>query len=391
MASRDPIPLALVAAAGWAWRILVLALAVTLLGMLALRLELIVLPLLISLLLTALLHRVNSLFRRAGLPRGPAAAATVLLALTVLGGIGVFVVNRASAQYPELLAQVDVLSMKVQNYLSGPPLRLRSQVGSVGGQLTTYLGERKGMVLSGALTVGKTVADVFATLVLVFFLTIFMLYDGERIWAWIAGLFPSAHRRRVDEAGVQIWHTLTGYVTGTFTVALFQGVLMGTTLAVVGVPLVAPLAVLIFIGAFIPLIGAVVFGGLAVLVTLVAKGTTAGIVVLAVLLIANQIEGHVLQPFVVGRHVRLHPMAIAVTLASGAVLAGVPGAIFSVPLVAAVNAAGKSLSGRDVLPVVTDDATGEPPEQATSEAAGREAAGEAAPPREPGAEVPTAV
>jgi predicted PurR-regulated permease PerM len=128
---------------------------------------------------------------------------------------------------------------------------------------------------------------------------------------------------------------------------------MGVTLAVLGVPLVAPLAVLVFIGGFIPLIGAVVFGGLAVLVTLVTNGPTAALVVLIVLIVGNQIESHVLQPFVVGRHVSLHPMAIAVTLTSGAVLAGLPGAIFAVPLVAAVNAAAVELRpppGTDRLP-----------------------------------------
>jgi predicted PurR-regulated permease PerM len=118
---------------------------------------------------------------------------------------------------------------------------------------------------------------------------------------------------------------------------------MGITLAILGVPLVAPLAVLVFIGGFIPLIGAVVFGGLAVLVTLVTNGPTAALVLLIVLVVGNQIESHILQPFVVGRHVSLHPMAIAVTLTSGAVLAGLPGAIFAVPLVAAVNAAAVEL------------------------------------------------
>ena len=136
-----------------------------------------------------------------------------------------------------------------------------------------------------------------------------------------------------------MWETLSGYITGTFLVALFHGVAMGLTLYVVGVPLVAPLAVLVFLGSFIPIVGVVVFGGLAVLVSLVANGATAGIIVLIALLVENQIESHVLQPFVVGRHVRLHPMAIALTLGAGAIVAGLPGAIFGVPLVASVNAA----------------------------------------------------
>ena len=153
-------------------------------------------------------------------------------------------------------------------------------------------------------------------------------------------------RGRVDEVGERMWETVSGYVSGTFLVAAFHGIVMGIALAIVGVPLVAPLAVLIFVGGFIPLIGAVVFGGLAVLVTLVTNGGTAGIIILIVLVIDNQVESHVLQPFVVGRHVSLHPMAIALTLTAGAVIAGLPGAIFGVPLVAALNAGYKAIRGK---------------------------------------------
>jgi predicted PurR-regulated permease PerM len=166
-----------------------------------------------------------------------------------------------------------------------------------------------------------------------------MVYDGDRMWAWIAGLFPPSRRARVNAAGEQMWHTLAGYVTGTFAVATFHGVVMGITLWVVGVPLVAPLALLIFVGSFIPLVGITVFGGLAVLVTLVSNGVLDAVIVLIVLVVEQQIEGHALQPLIVGRYVRLHPMVIAITLTAGAVLAGLAGALFAVPLVAAINAA----------------------------------------------------
>jgi predicted PurR-regulated permease PerM len=343
--------------AGWAWRVLVLAAFVLFVGAVALRLELVVVPLLTALLLTALLHPLNRLLMRAHLPRGLSSALTVLLAIAVLGGIGAYVVNRASSQYPALLTQLDVLVAKADHYLRTGPLHLNGgKPGTgLGQKLTTYLRERQGQLLSGAVTVGRTVVDALTGIVLTFFLTIFMLYDGPAIWAWITGLFPRRSRATVHAVGEEIWVTLTGYVTGTFTVALFQGALMGVTLAVIGVPLVAPLTVLVFIGGFIPLIGAVVFGGLAVLITLVSNGGTAAVVVLIVLIVANQLESHVLQPFIVGRHVRLHPMAIALTLTSGAVLAGLPGAIFAVPLVASLNAAGRVVTGEDVLPVVTDD------------------------------------
>jgi predicted PurR-regulated permease PerM len=340
------VPVTLQAAAGWSWRILVIAAAVTALGLLARKLELALLPLLTAVLLTGLLQPINGRLRALKLGRGAAATVTMLLAIAVLGGVGAFVVNRAAAGYPELVTQINDLISKTQDWLINGPLNLdKSSVNNVGQDISDYLNGNQGQVFQGAVDAGRTAIDVLTALVLTFFLTIFLLYDGRNVFRWMTNGFPVHLRATVDEVGERMWETVSGYVSGTFLVAIFHGVAMGITLAIVGVPLVAPLAVLIFIGGFIPLIGAVVFGGLAVLVTLVTNGTTAAIIVLAVLLVENQIEGHVLQPFVVGRHVSLHPMAIALTLTAGAIIAGVPGAIFGVPLVAALNAAFKALKG----------------------------------------------
>src|SRR4051794_17847173 len=338
--TRERVPQGLVTVGGWAWRILVIGLVIYGVARLAARLELALIPLLIAILLTALLHPVKSRLRRAGLCRGWAALITMLFALVVLGGIGAFVANRAAAGYPKLVDQVSELVEKTQHWLITGPLHLqRSQVTDFGDKFVTFLHDRQGTLATGAISATRTVAEVLAAFVLTLFLTIFMVYDGDRIWGWIVGLFPQRQRARMHEAGEEVWKTISGYVTGTFAVASFHGIVMGITLWIVGVPLVAPLAVLVFLGSFIPLIGVVVFGGLAVLVTLVANGVTAAIVVLVVLVVEHQIEGHVLQPLVVGRYVRLHPLVIAITLASGALLAGLPGAIFSVPIVASVAAA----------------------------------------------------
>ena len=343
--SRGPrVPQLLDDAAGWGWRLLVVGGSLYVLGALALRLHLVVIPLLTALLLTTLLSPVSNRLRAWGVPRSLAALLTMLLALAVLGGVGTYVVSRAAAQYPALVDQISTLVDRSQHWLETGPLRLgKGNVDTFGSQLVDSLRSRQGQVAHGVLSAGRTVLDVVTGMLLTFFMTIFLLYDGPRIWAWLTGLFAESSRARVDLVGERMWRTLSGYVSGTFIVALFHGLAMGVTLAIVGVPLVAPLAVLVFLGSFIPLIGVVVFGGLAVLVTLVAKGPTTGLVVLVVLVVENQIESHVLQPFVVGRHVRLHPLAIAVTLASGAILAGLPGAIFAVPLVASVNAAAVAL------------------------------------------------
>jgi predicted PurR-regulated permease PerM len=348
-AGESPVPPALDRAAAWTWRLLVLAAGLLVVLVVLKRLEKVVLPLLAAVLLTALLQPVHRGLRRSGLPRALSAVLAVLLALAVLGGVLTYVVSRAGAQYPQLVDQISHLVDQGQRWLETGPLKLKPAThGDLGSQLVEYLRSRQDQVASGVLTAGRTAADVLASIVLALFLTVFMLYDGPRIWRWLTGLVPTTSRSRADHVGDRMWATVSGYVTGTFLVAVFHGLAMGITLLVVGVPLVAPLSVLVFLGSFIPLIGAVLFGGLAVLVTLVTKSVTVALIVLVVLVVENQVEGHVLQPFVVGRHVHLHPMAIALVLAAGAVLAGLPGAIFGVPLVASLNAAAKAL--RDPVP-----------------------------------------
>jgi putative heme transporter len=343
------VPNLLEASSAWAWRVLVLAAAFFGLFLLMEKLWLVILPLFTATLICALLAPAVSLLRRrAHFPRGVATWGVLLLGSAVLGGIGLFASNRASAEFPLLVTQVNKISREVRHFLITGPLHLRaSSVDNVGKSITDFLGQHSSTVASGVVTAGRTVADVATFAVLTFFITFFLLYDGENIWNWLVGFFPRDSRQRMHDAGRRVWSTLTGYIGGTFVVAAFHGIVMGVTLTIVGVPLVAPLAVLIFIGSFIPIIGVVIFGGLAVVVTMLTVGPIAGVVVLAVLVVSNQIEGHLLQPLVVGRYVHLHPLAIAITLTGAALLAGLPGAIFGVPVVAAVNAAAKYLSGRE--------------------------------------------
>lgn len=337
------------ASAAWSWRLLVVAAAFYGLFLLMEKLWLVVLPLFTATLVCALLTPAVSLLRRrAHFPRMVATWGVLLLAFALLGGIGLFASNRASEEYPKLVTQVNKITTEVRHFLITGPLHLRaSSVENVGKSVTDFLSQHSSTVASGVVTAGRTVADVATFAVLTFFITFFLLYDGKNIWNWLVGFFPRDSRARVHDAGGRAWSTLTGYIGGTFVVAAFHGIVMGVTLTIVGVPLVAPLAVLVFIGSFIPIIGVVIFGGLAVVVTMLTVGPLAGVVVLAVLVVSNQIEGHLLQPLVVGRYVHLHPLAIAITLTGAALLAGLPGAIFGVPVVASINAAAKYLSGRE--------------------------------------------
>jgi predicted PurR-regulated permease PerM len=179
---------------------------------------------------------------------------------------------------------------------------------------------------------------LLASAVLAFFVTFFLLYDGENIWRWLVSAFPATTRRGINMAGRQAWNRLAGYVKGTFVIACFHAIVVTITLLILGVPLVAPLGALVFVGSFLPIVGALIFGGLAVIVALITKGAVAAIVLVIVLVADNQIEAHVLQPFLVGRFLRLHPLAVVLAVATGGYLAGIIGAILALPMTAVATA-----------------------------------------------------
>ncbi len=180
----------------------------------------------------------------------------------------------------------------------------------------------------------RTALNVLAALALAVFAVFFLLKDGEQIWAWVLERTPGRRRPGVDGAGRAAWTTLTGYVVGTVMVALVDAVLIGAGLFLVGVPLWLSLALLTFLGAFVPILGATITGAVAVLVTLVTNGPSDAAIVLAVVLVVQQVEGNLLHPLVMGRAVHLHPVVTLVAVTCGTLLLGIPGAILAVPLVA---------------------------------------------------------
>jgi len=336
--SPMPVPPMLRDVAGWAWRLLVLALAGYLAVQLFDRLAFIVLPFFAALFATSLAYPVVRFLRSHGLRPLAATWITVLIAVLVLGGIAIFVVDRAVAEYPALVKQVTTAVTNFRHFLTVDLHVKSSSTSSIGNTITTYLNKHQTSVASNALTGIATVAEAFAALVLCFFLTFFMLYDGHGIWQWVVGLFPVTARDRVHGAGLQAWDRLAGFVRGTFVIALIHAVVAAISLSILRVPLVAPLTLLIFVGSFLPIVGSIIFGSLAVVITVVTRGAALGIVLAGILIVDNQVEAHYLQPILVGRYVRLHPMAVAVAIAGGGVLEGIPGAVIAVPFVAVVYA-----------------------------------------------------
>lgn len=235
--------------------------------------------------------------------------------------------------------------------LAGPPLNLPPDVlRTLPVELGQAVSDNRDALTSGALSTAATVGEIAAGTALALFALIFFLYDGPVIWRFLLRAAPRVRRERVDVAGRRSFACLVGYVRATALVAVVDAVGIGLGLAIVGVPLVVPLAALVFLGAFVPTVGAVLTGGVAVLVALVANGPIPALVVLLVVIGVQQLEGHVLQPLLLGRAVRLHALAVVLAVAAGVVVAGITGALLAVPLLAVLNTAVKSLTNPDHPP-----------------------------------------
>jgi len=330
----EGVPSVLVTMAAWSWRLLLLCGMVYLIAWIIGRISIVVLPVAIAFLLTALLYPLTKRLRDAGLRPIYATWITMLLGLAVIVGVGFLIGNRANEEFPRLVEQLQRTAAEAQHWLLNGPLQLKqAQITHIVDEIGKQLTEQRNEIVNTVLTGATAVLEALASFVLVVFVTFFLLKDGDKIWAWFLKAFGDA-APRVDRAGRAAWVTICHYVQGTVAIAAIHGIVMGTVLAVMGVPLWVPLAVLIFLGSFIPIIGIVVTGGLATLVTLGAQGWISALVFLAILVVEQQLENHLFQPQIVGRAIDFHPLAVILVLAVGGVIAGIPGAAVAVPLTA---------------------------------------------------------
>ena len=334
--------------AAWAWRLLVILAALVALLWVIERLEIIIVPLLLALMLSALLLPVVDWLDRRGAPRGGAVALVLLAGFAILGGILTFVVTQFVTGLPDLVNQVTRSIDSTRNWLIEGPLHLsRQQIENAGNAAIQALQNNQAKLTSGALSTAAAVTEIITAALLMMFTLIFFLYGGRNIWQYVTKIFPTDVRDRVRAAGNAGYGSLIGYVRATFLVALVDAVGVGTGLAIMSVPLALPLASLVFLGAAIPLVGAVISGFLAVVVALLAKGFVYALITLGVIIGVNQLEAHILQPLVMGRAVSIHPLAVVVAISSGGVLAGIVGALLAVPTVAFFNNAFQVLLAKD--------------------------------------------
>ncbi|MGH3211415.1 MAG: AI-2E family transporter [Trebonia sp.] len=340
----DAVPRWLRVSAGWAWRLLLLAGLLYVAGKVAALLYIVIVPFAAAILLTALLQPLMARLRRAGLGALAATWCTLLLAFALIGGAVWLVTARVEAEYPALVTQVGHTSTQIQDWLASSPFHIRTgNLEKISDNLVNYLSQHRSAVEGAALTGGRIVVELLAGIVLCFFISFFLIKDGERIWSWlISGLSPE-RARRANLAGHAAWQAVIYYVRGTVVVAAIHAVVMGITLTIIGSPLVAPLALFMFVAAFVPLAGVLIAGTVAILIVLAAKGLIAAVIVLAVMIVMNQLEGHLLQPQVVGKMVRLHPLAVILVLAVAVVVAGIAGAVVAVPITAALTSATRAL------------------------------------------------
>lgn len=341
---QDAVPAGMRIAGAWSWRLLAIAGVVALLLFLIVQLRLIVIPIMVALLLAALLVPFSNWLQRHRWPKWLAVAVSEVGILAILGGLIWLTWRTVSAGYPALQERTIERWEELKDWLLQSPLHLsEADINAWAEGLLKSLQEDTSSLWSGALSVGSTVGHVLAGFLLVLFATLFILIDGRGIWHWIVRIFPRRSRAAVIGGGEAGWITLSTFVRVQVLVAFIDAVGIGLGAFILGLfydgfPLVIPIAILVFLGSFIPVVGAVISGALAVFIALVFMGPWPAFVMLLIVIGVQQLEGHVLQPFLVGNAVKVHPLAVVIAVAAGGFLAGIPGALFAVPVVATLNA-----------------------------------------------------
>jgi predicted PurR-regulated permease PerM len=339
--SRAQVPWGLDLAAAWGWRFLVIVAAGYVVFWAVGFFAVVVLPVVVALLITALVSPVVDGLHRIGLPRGLASVLVVLSGIAFVAALLTFAGQQVANGANDLADQTVKGLDEVKHWMKTGPLHASDT------QIQQYISRAQeaitpstegGSILGRVTEVGTALGHVLAGFFIVLFSTYFFLADGERIWAWLVRLAPRAGRQHVDSSGRVAWISLTQFVRATVIVAATDAIGIMIVAAVLGVPFVLAIGVLVFLGAFIPMVGATVAGTVAILVALVDQGPVTALFMLGGVILVQQIEGHVLQPFLMGRWVSVHPLGVIIAIGCGVLVAGIPGALVAVPLAAAVNA-----------------------------------------------------
>lgn len=327
------------ATAAWSWRVLVVAAAVALGAIIFYQLRVVTVPVFLAIVLSTLLVPPAQLLQRKGVR--PALATTIVFvgSIAIVGGLIYLLASPVSSEFSDLGPQVTKAIDDVNNWLRTGPLELdNAQIDQYAESIQQSVRDNAGSLQSGVVSSATIAAEIFTGLILTIVLTFFFTKDGPRLANAVINRFPEHRRETVSAAGLRAYHTLGGYLRGVAMTGFVDAFFIGIALYFIGVPLLLPLVVLTFFGAFFPVVGATLAGALAACVALVNGGPGDALLVVLAVLIVQQLEGHILQPLLVGRAVSLHPVVIICALGSGAVVAGLLGAFLAVPITAVVVA-----------------------------------------------------
>lgn len=334
----EAVPVGVRIAGAWAWRLLVVAGVIAIFIFLVVQLRLIVIPVMVAVLIAALLVPFVTFLQRHRWPKWLAVTVAEVGILAIVSALVYLVVAQVRDGFPALQKRTVEAIDTFRDFLRDSPLQLTdSQISDYLGQAFGSIQADSGVFVTGALSVGSTAGHVLIGILLVLFATLILLIDGGGIWGWVVRLFPRNARAAVNGSGIAGWTTLTRFVRVQIFVAAVDAVGIGGIALILQLPLAIPIAVAVFLGSFIPIVGAVLTGAIAVFVALVYQGPVVALIMLAGVLLVQQIEGHVLQPLVMGAAVKVHPLAVVLAVGAGGYLAGIPGALFAVPIVATVN------------------------------------------------------
>lgn len=339
------VPPALQITASFAWRFIVIAAAAAIVIWLVIQLKLLVVPLLLAILLTALLWPVFELLLRARFPRWLAIIVIVLGTIAVVTGLLWLVGWQIAVEWPSVQERSIQVFDDFRAFLIEGPLGLSpEQISGIFDEIVEFLQGQAQWLWTGALAIGSTFGQIATGLLLTIFILICFLADGAGIWRWTAKLFPRKARPAVHTAALNGWSTVINYARTQLLVATIDAIGIGLGAVLLGVPLAIPIAVLVFLGSFIPFVGAVVTGALAVFLALVYNGPWIALWMLLVVIGVQQLEGQVLQPLIMGAAVKVHPLAVVLVVTGGAMIGGIAGALFAVPLAAFVNVVAVTLA-----------------------------------------------
>jgi predicted PurR-regulated permease PerM len=344
-ASRPDIPAGLERATQWSWRVLVVGAAVALVLFLVAQLAFIVVPLLVAVLLTALAAPLAILFRKLRFPRWLATIATVVLFLGSIVGLFWIVVAEFTRDWPSLVRRSVVAYQDFVVFLLDSPLQVtETQINQWINQAMLELDIDSAWILSGALSLTSSLGSWLVGFGIAIFALIFFIHDGPRIWEYVVSWLPKNSQPAVLGASRAGWDTVLSFVRVQVFVAFVDALGIGLGALFLGLPLVFPIAVAVFLGGFVPFIGATVTGIVVILIALIYQGPTAALIMAIIVLVVQQVESQILQPIIMGPAVRVHPLAVVISVAAGGYLAGIPGVLFAVPVVAFANVSARYLA-----------------------------------------------